>query len=108
QKDGWTSGNRACDGDELLVPARELAGALPRASGEADAFEGRPHSVFALLLRSSTQRQRILDVLLDAHVPNQIEALKDQADVDVADPGALALGQAIVCAAVGPVATAGA
>ena len=54
--------------------------------------------------RRPANRERILDVLVDRHVADQVEALEDQADVDVARARALGRRQLAGGAAVEPVA----
>ena len=89
EQDRRASGDRARDGDELLVTAGQLSGPLLRSRGESDAVQGRSDAFLAFLGGRPAQRERILDVLLDRHVADQVEALKDEPDLDVAHAGAL-------------------
>src|SRR6185436_14807658 len=93
EDDRRTAGDGAGDGDELLVTARQRPRTLLGARGEADARQGGVDAGAALLAADAAQGQRILDVLVDRHVANQVEALEDQPDVDVAHAGLLARRQ---------------
>jgi len=61
---------------------------LLRAGRQSHALQRRLDAVAPVTCLCAPQRQRVLDVLEHAHVANQIEALKDQPDVDVARPRA--------------------
>ena len=76
-------------------PPDSWPGPLLGPIGQADAVERRPDPLGPLLLRGAAQRERILDVLLHRHVANEVEALEDQADLDVAHPGALGVRQLV-------------
>src|SRR5687767_3512343 len=55
----------------------------------ADALECRRHTLPPLGRPHAAIRERQFDVLVDCQVANQVEALEDEADLTVADPGAL-------------------
>ena len=82
-------------------PGRDLArGVRPTRASAASVRAARSAPVHAV------QRQRVLDVLVHRHVANQVEALEDQADVDVAHARLLAGRELVDAAAVEPVAPA--
>src|SRR4029077_11447994 len=58
----------------------------------------------AVRRRHAAQRQRILDVLVDRHVADQIEALEDQSDVQIPHTRLFAWRQAVGRPTVQPVA----
>ena len=86
EQDRRTSGDGPRDRDELLVSAGQRAGPLLRArSARPTRSSAASTRACRSAGRHAAQRQRILDVLVDGHVADQIEALEDQADVEVAD-----------------------
>src|SRR6185295_11274928 len=88
-QDGGLIGNRAGDGYALLLAAGKLVRTMIRAPGETDLFE-RLAGPFAPLLTAElagTVEHGQLDVLLCRGAREQIEALKNEADLVVADVG---------------------
>ena len=82
-------------GDALLLAAGELLGHVFGAVGEADALEHLGDAAFALGGGDLAVDQSHLDVLGDVEVVDEVEALEDEADADVAaDDGELVLGVA--------------
>ena len=84
EQHGGTPGDGAGHRHQLLLTAGQVARVMLRARGQADALERRVDARFALRGGNAANRQRVLDVLVDRHVADQIEALKDEADVEVA------------------------
>ena len=83
------AGDRAGDGDALLLTARELAGQVLGAVRHADALERRLDALLALGRLHAAIGERQLDVLVDGEVADQVEALEDEPDLAVADARAL-------------------
>src|SRR3984893_16678624 len=71
------------DGDALLLSARELAGEVFRAVRHPDALEGPGHALAALRRPHAPVGERQFHVLEDRQVADQVEALKDEADLTV-------------------------
>ena len=83
------AGDRAGDGDALLLTAGELAGQVLGAMRHADLLERRHHALLALGRLHAAIGERQLDVLVDGEVANQVEALEDEPDLAVAHARAL-------------------
>ncbi len=86
-----TSG--ACDGDALLLPARELAGQVALAALEADLGHDLAGQGAALGGRHAAVDQRQLDVLARAGAGHQVVALEHEAEVVAAQQRQLIAGQ---------------
>src|ERR1051326_1180263 len=82
---------RACDGDALLLSAGQLRGLIAFASFQSHAMQRVERRFVPLLARPSelAVQQRQLDVLDRRRAREQIEALKNEADLRVANDGAL-------------------
>src|SRR5271168_2781493 len=76
----------------LLLTAGELRRVVPEAVGHADAFEGVLDLLLALGGARAAIGQRQLDVFVDGEVADEVERLEDEADLAIADAGALADG----------------
>src|ERR1700678_165469 len=85
---------RAGDGHALLLSARELRGVVTRPGRQADAFQGLLYSPPPLRSVESAIAQRYVDIVLHVQIGNQIEGLKNEADLLVAQPRALVVVQA--------------
>src|SRR3979411_1611288 len=85
--------DRACDGDALLLTARELAGKVLRAMRHADALERGFDTLLPLRRLHAAVGRGQLDVLEDGEVANQVEALEDEPDLAVADARAFRRGE---------------
>src|SRR5260221_10537006 len=107
EHDGRTAGDGARDRDELLVAAREGARAGLGPWREPHARERRVDARRPIRPVHAVQRQRVLDVLVHRHIADQVEALEDEAHIDVAHARFLARGELIHAAPVEPVASAG-
>ena len=77
------------DGDALLLTAGELRGQVLGAVGHADALERGVDALAPLVRLHAAVDERQLDVLEHREVADQVEALEDEADLAVADPGPL-------------------
>jgi hypothetical protein len=106
EQDGRPAGNRARDGDELLVAARQRTGALLRSRCQSDSRQRLVNPRLPRRAVDAAHRQRILDVLVHRQVGDQVEALKDEADVEIADPRPLRRRQSIGGPSIQPVAAA--
>src|SRR5260221_2980890 len=106
EHDGRTAGDGARDRDELLVAAREGARAGLGPWREPHARERRVDARRPIRPVHAVQRQRVLDVLVHRHIADQVEALEDEAHIDVAHARFLARGELIHAAPVEPVASA--
>ena len=73
-------GDRASDGDALLLPARQLVGTVLRSSGEADLVQHLVDPSATIGRRPREQPQRHLDVLGGREHGQQPEALEDVRD----------------------------
>jgi len=89
EEDGRLAGQRAGDGDALLLAAGELRRKVLRAMQHADALERRFDALLAVRGRQFAIRQRQVDVLGDGQVADQVEGLEDEADLAVANARAL-------------------
>src|SRR5262249_9466706 len=72
----------------LLLTAGELAGQVLPAVGHPHPLERTLHSPLPLGRGHPTVGERQLHVLEDREVPDEVEALEDEADLAIADPGA--------------------
>src|SRR5712691_4018078 len=73
----------------LLLAAGELGGIMPHAMRHSDAVEGLVNSSLTLNAGHAPIGERQLDVLVHGQVADQIEGLKNEADLAIADAGAL-------------------
>ena len=89
EQDERRAGDRARDGDALLLAARELRREVLHAVRHADLLERLLDALLALVRGHAAVGQRQLDVLVDREVADQVEALEDEADLAVADARAL-------------------
>src|SRR5690606_5832805 len=96
------------DSHALLLAARELTRQVFGPMGHLDALEGGKYAVLSLAGRHAAVGERQLDILIDAQVADEIEALEDEADLAVAHPRPLAHRQVFDLAPVELIATAGA
>src|SRR6185436_14160344 len=85
---------RARDRDPLALTARELVRQVIRAVGETDALEHALGLGLALREAQPAVDQRLHDVLQRVRTRQQVEALKDEADLLITDVGELVLVQA--------------
>lgn len=76
---------RAGDGDALPLAAGELARAVLRAVGEADALERLEGALAALVGVHARVEKRQLDVLPDRRARQEVEGLEDEAELLIAD-----------------------
>ena len=76
-------------GDALLLAARKLARIVPHAVAHPDLFQRLGGALFALGGGESPVGQGKLDVLEDREVADEVEALENETDLAVPDPGAL-------------------
>src|SRR6185437_5466844 len=90
EEDQWIAGDGAGDGDALLLTAGELCRVVLHAVAHANALEGVGDALLALGGRHAAVGERKLDVLVDGQIADQVERLEDEADLPVADAGALA------------------
>ncbi|OLB60596.1 MAG: hypothetical protein AUI11_13210 [Acidobacteria bacterium 13_2_20CM_2_66_4] len=89
EQDERLAGDGSSDGDALLLTARQLTRKMLRAMRHADAFERRLDALLPLGGFHASIGERQLDVLEHGEIANQVEALKDKADLAVADTRAL-------------------
>src|ERR1700682_2468467 len=80
------------DGDALLLPAREFVGQVAGAFQQTDRFE-RGHRPLAPLQVVARVNERHLDVVYRTRARNQVVGLEDEADLSIANPGQLVVGQ---------------
>ncbi len=100
EEDGRGAGEGAGDGDALLLTAGELGGQVLGAVAHADLLEGLGHALLALAGGHAAVGEGQLDVLIDREVADEVEGLENEADLAVADAGALGERQALDGAAV--------
>src|SRR6201999_4243665 len=86
QKEARPAREAARDGDALLLAAGELIGPVARAVGEAHATEELEGPALALRARHAGVEHRKPHVLERRRVSDEIEGLKDEADVMEPDP----------------------
>src|SRR5712664_623379 len=79
--------------DTLLLTSRELRGIVAQAVGHADALESILHFLLALAGAGSAIGERELDVFIHGEIADQVEGLKDEADLAIANARALADGE---------------
>src|SRR5439155_7462585 len=79
--------DRAGDGHTLLLPSGELPRQVREPVAQSHQLQRYCRMLQALLLLQVRQLQRQLDVLDGIQDGNQVERLKDEADVLVAPPG---------------------
>src|SRR6185369_3682489 len=72
-----------------LLTAGELARQVLRAMRHADALECIRNALLSLARAHAAIRQRQFNVLVDREVADQVEALEDETNFAVSDPGAL-------------------
>src|SRR5205085_3084971 len=89
EQDQRLTGHSASDGDALLLTARQLTRQMLRAMRHADALKRIGYALLAFGARQAAISERQFDVLIDVQVADQIEALKDEADLAVAYARAL-------------------
>ena len=89
EEDERIAGDGAGDGDALLLTAGELRRIVLHAVAHAHALERIGDALLALGRRHAAVRERQLDVLVDREIADQVERLEDEADLAVADAGAL-------------------
>ena len=92
---GGVSGERAGDGDPLLLTTGELGGQMLGAMAHADFFECFQHALFTLGGGHAAVGKRELDVLVNRKVADEIEGLENETDLAVADAGTLGEGEAL-------------
>ena len=83
----------AGDGDALLLSARELLREVLGAVGDGHPLHHRRDPLLALRRADVQVAQRQLDVLIDVQLVDEVEALEHEADVALAELGALPLLQ---------------
>jgi hypothetical protein len=77
QQQLWPAGERAGDGDALLLAAGELARPLPGVIGQAHERQHQGHPLLALAPRDPRDPQRYADVLRRGQHREQPERLED-------------------------------
>src|ERR1035441_8591811 len=101
QQDGRLSSQRTRHGDALLLTTGKLRRIVPDTVRHSDALQrlhdprlpvGRRHSL--------PVRERQFDVLVHREITNQVETLKDEPDLLVADAGTLGKIEVLYCLAV--------
>ena len=80
-------------GDTLLLTAGELRGIVAEAMSHADALERVLHFLLALAGASAAIGERQLDVFVDGEIADQVEGLKDEANLAIANARAFADGE---------------
>src|SRR5713101_785262 len=83
---------RAGHSDTLLLTAGELRRVVAQAMGHADALERALHLLLALARAGAAIGERELHVFVHGEIADQVEGLKDEADLAVANARALADG----------------
>src|SRR5438445_10062006 len=81
---------RTGDGGALLLPAGKLHGTVPGTIFHFHHFERLQSALAPLAGRQAAVNHRQLDVLQDVELGQEIEELKDEADLPVADAGQFA------------------
>src|SRR5713226_8962469 len=82
----------AGDGDTLLLTSGELRRIVAQAMGHADALEGILHFLLALAGAGAAIGEWELHVFIHGEIADQVEGLKDEADLAIANARALADG----------------
>ena len=93
QKDGRFAGERARNGDALLLTAGELARQMFGAMAHADALERFGDEGFPLARAHAAIGQRQFDVFVNGQVADEVEALENESDLAIADARALRKGE---------------
>src|SRR5262249_27801811 len=83
------TGDSPRNGDTLLLATGQLAWQMLRPMAHADPFERLGDSLLPFRRPRAPIRQRQLDVLVHRQVANEVDALKDEADLAVANARAL-------------------
>jgi hypothetical protein len=86
QQNPRVPGNRPRHRHTLLLPAGELARQVIDRMRHLHPRERRHHALAALCRRQPAVQQRQLGILEHRQIPDQIEALKDKADLPIPDP----------------------
>src|SRR5215210_121368 len=81
QEDNRLASHRARDSDALLLTTGELARQVFGSMRHADPFERRCDPLASFARRHSTVGERQLDILEDAQIANQVEALENESDL---------------------------
>ena len=89
EQDGRLAGHRPGHRHPLLLAARQLCGVMTRPLSHADSLEGALDVSVLLAGSHAAIRERQRDILSNRHVAQQVEALKDEADLAVACASAL-------------------
>src|SRR5262249_43822361 len=84
EQDQRFAGDRARDGNALLLTAGELAREVLRAMRHADPLQRRFDALLALRRLHTAISERQLAVLEHRQIANQVEALEDEPDLAVA------------------------
>ena len=84
----------ASDGDALALAAGEEIGAMMGAGGEADVFESFGDAAAAFERWRSLNEKRVLDIFGGGEDGDEIEGLKDEADLFAAEQGGFGRGEA--------------
>jgi hypothetical protein len=87
-------GEGSRDGHALLLPPRELGGHVLHARAEPDQVQGLLDGGSALAAPQPPVPQRDVHVVEDVQIGDQVERLKDEPDLRVADPAHLDVAQA--------------
>ena len=74
----------AGDGNALTFAAGEEIGAMVRAGGEADVFEGLGDALAAFGGTESLDEERVFDIFGGGEDGDQVEGLEDEGDLDAA------------------------
>ena len=89
EQDQRITGNRASHRDALLLTAGELTREVFGAMSHADSLEGIHNAFFAFGCLDAAISQGQLDILKHVQIADQVETLKNEADLAVPDAGAL-------------------
>ena len=81
EQGGWAVDERACEGDALLLTARELAGAALRLVGQTDDAQHLRDSPANLVTRDVLHLEPIGDVGGDCHMGEEAVGLEDHVHV---------------------------
>ena len=85
----WIRHDCPCDGDALLLSAGELGREMLAAVRHGQAVEHLHHALLPFPCRQPHVEKRQLDILIDAELVDEVEALKHEADGASAQFGAL-------------------
>src|SRR5690242_16552927 len=86
---GRFAGKGAGDSDSLLLAAGKLRGIVIQTVRHSYFFQGLADALFAFCPREASVRQRQFNVLADSEIPDQIEGLKNETDLEVPNPRSL-------------------